>query len=494
MPDDKEKPKQPETIEEEAGLPENWIPVQSAPLIPGRQSGGPVGAPPSFPAIDNFQSGQLPPFLGLSPDLVNAGTPGPRVPTTRLMPIMPSGVSQNVSATVSVVKQIVPPPAPTPAPVTPTSDGLIHGDSIWDVDDALFNVRDDFSAVTTLTGNFTSQIYWSFTPSTATSFSQSAAPPYFGGILLPNSSSSSDSAKLVHGINAAWVRSQSQAWALFDYPSWKLVWEFEICRPYVFNQSTLPVAFSWTQVSTYVGMAGFPSGAAIGPSAVPRTPYFIGLRYDTDTTSPAISDTDFVFEAVANSTDTATRASLNVQGTVVHTGIIPAEGAHYRLEMTCTVAGTATLTLSDGTTTFSSSLVMPKFVSTSSSNEYYALNGIGQIDANVATMPSGPGTLIGVSGIVGPDAAFNGAWPALGSGGTTFVNIIMPGTIGLSLASSTITCYPAMSPYLAFGNDSQATPAANTKALSVDFFSFVWNPGVAGITSATPSPLLPRYF
>ena len=376
---------------------------------------------------------------------------------------------------------------------TASGDGNIHGDPLWNVDDAVFWLRDDFSAMSSFAGNFTSQIYWAFAPSTATSIAQSSTPPYFGGLLLPNSASSGDSAKLIQGMAAPWTRSQSQAWPLLDYPSWKLVWEFEICRPYIFSQSNVPVAFNWAKVSTYVGLGAFPSGGAIGAAAVPRTPYFIGLRYDTDPTSPAISDTDFVFEAVANSTDTATRAALNVQGTVVHTGITVTEGTHYRLEMECTVVGSVALTLSDGTTSFSSTLVMPKFVSTSSSNEYYSLNGIGEIDANVATMPSGPGTLIGVSGISGALAAFNGTWPALGSGGTSFVNILMGGSLGPALANSTITFYPAMAPYLAFGNDSQAGQAAQTKALSVDFFGFDWNPGVGGGTG-TPNSILARYW
>ena len=493
MANDKENPK-PQTIEEEAGLPDNWLPVNSAPVIPGRQSGGPMGAPPSFPVIDNFQSGQLPPFLGLSPDLVNAGTPGPRVPTTRLMPIMPSGVSQNVSATVSVVKQIVPPPTPAP-PVVQTTDGLIHGDPIWAIDDAAVILRDDFTNISTFAGNFESELYWGFAPGSVAPIAQSSTPPYLGGLLLQNSAVAEDSSKLVHGLHNPWNQPQSQLWPLLDYPSWKLVWEFEVCRPYIFTQSNLPVAFSWTQVSTYVGLGAFPSGGSFGAAQIPRPPYFLGLRYDTDPTSPAISDTDFVFEAVANSTDTQTRAALNVQGTVVHTGIVAVEGTHYRLDMTCTIVGSVTLTLSDGTTSFSSALVMPTFLSSGVNNsEFYALNGIGEIYTVNATMPAGPGTLLNVSGLTGPLAPFNGVWPALGSASVNFVNIRMSGSIGIALSSGTISFYPALVPYVAFGNDSQSSPASQTKALNIDFFSFVWNPGVAGVNSATPNSLLPRYF
>ena len=55
------------------------------------------------------------------------------------------------------------------------------------------------------------------------------------------------------------------------------------------------------------------------------------------------------------------------------------------------------------------------------------------------------------------------------------------------------TVYPAMVPFVSFGNDSQATPVAGTKGLGIDYFGFVWNPGVGGGTG-TPNSLLARYF
>ena len=376
---------------------------------------------------------------------------------------------------------------------TASGDGNIHGDPLWNVDDAVFWLRDDFSATSSLSANFSSQLYWSFTPPTGSVISQSSAPPCLGGLLLPGTGTSADVSIMVHGVRAAWTNFQSQAWPLLDYPSWKCVWEFEVARPYVFSQSTLPVSFSWTQVSTYVGLAAFPSGGAIGSSLCPRPPYFLGVRYDTDTTSPAISDATFKFEAVANSTSSTNRSDLNVQGTVVDTGISAAEGSRYSLEIICTAFGSATLTLSNGTISFSSILTMPKYISTSASNQYYAGNGIGQINPNVATVPAGPGTQIAVSGIIGVDAAFNGTWTALGSGGTSFVNILMGGSIAFSTANSTITCYPALVPYLAFGNDTTSSPMLNSKGLNVDFFAFDWNPGVGGGTG-TPNSILARYW
>jgi hypothetical protein len=57
----------------------------------------------------------------------------------------------------------------------------------------------------------------------------------------------------------------------------------------------------------------------------------------------------------------------------------------------------------------------------------------------------------------------------------------------------TLSCYPAMLPYLAFGNDSSASPVQNSKALAVDFFGFAWNPAVGGGTG-TPNPAKARYW
>jgi hypothetical protein len=82
---------------------------QTQPIIPGVDR-RPAGAPPApvrFNAIDNFQSALLPSFLGTDADLLKAGSTPPGVPSTRLMPIMPSGISNANSAIQSHTQNIL---------------------------------------------------------------------------------------------------------------------------------------------------------------------------------------------------------------------------------------------------------------------------------------------------------------------------------------------------------------------------------------------------
>ena len=100
-----------------------------------------------------------------------------------------------------------------------------------------------------------------------------------------------------------------------------------------------------------------------------------------------------------------------------------------------------------------------------------------------------------ISGCTGSFTPFNGTLVAVGGASTSWINYLMSGTVAFASVTGTpvCSCYPAMLPYLAFGNDTSASPVANSKAVTIDFFGFVWNPGVGG-GSGTPNPVLPRYF
>ena len=74
-------------IAREAGLPDNWYPIEAQPIIPGQ-------TPPMYVSRDVYQSGQLPPLIGLQPDLTKAGEGVPAIPSVRLMPVAPSGLAQ----------------------------------------------------------------------------------------------------------------------------------------------------------------------------------------------------------------------------------------------------------------------------------------------------------------------------------------------------------------------------------------------------------------
>jgi hypothetical protein len=70
------------TIAEEAGLPDNWVPVEAPVIRPGIDTNGP----------HQYPSGTLPQILGLQPDLVDTKYGG-GIPSVRLMPIANNAAS-----------------------------------------------------------------------------------------------------------------------------------------------------------------------------------------------------------------------------------------------------------------------------------------------------------------------------------------------------------------------------------------------------------------
>jgi hypothetical protein len=87
------------SIAQEAGLPDNWHPIDVPPINPGVPPSAPGGPP-------QYTQGSLPPQLGLQPDLVETMYGG-SVPTHRLMPI--ANTAHANAATISVVQTVVQP-------------------------------------------------------------------------------------------------------------------------------------------------------------------------------------------------------------------------------------------------------------------------------------------------------------------------------------------------------------------------------------------------
>lgn len=369
-------------------------------------------------------------------------------------------------------------------------DGLIHGDAIWEIDPAYVFLRDDFVNVNISGGisSFTSELPWFMANggSVASVFASGGAFPYSGFIELSATSTPNQISFLMPVIQP---QPAQFGWPVLDYPGWKMIWVFKVGRV---ATSSPPSSFSWSQVSNYIGFANYPGLAALlTNTSSPRPPFFLGLRYDTDTTAPSIGDTQFVFEYVTNSTATpATR--VNTQGTVIPTGIIPTEGKSYRLEISCTAAGSVTLLLTDGTTSFSTPMAVTQF-STNSAPGISNFGGSGVVEAAYSVnMPWSAGSLLTISG--GIKADINGTW-SMNSGSLNPFNAewyLASASSGTDTGATT-KVYPAFSPFISFGNDSSLAPGADTKAMAIDFFSFVWNPGVGG-GSGTPNATLPRYF
>lgn len=220
-------------------------------------------------------------------------------------------------------------------------------------------------------------------------------------------------------------------------------------------------------------------------------------------TSPSIADTTFKFEMVSNNNINTNRN--NTQGTVVDTGITPAELAFYRLDMECISAGVVTLTLSNGTTQFTTTF-SPVLKTTSVSSggsggldiDFNRQNGLGQIVQSTAyTTGEAPtsnlaftiGSIVTITGA--PQSFYDGTFRITGTpgNGTNYTFVLAGGTDSSAGSTATLTGYPGLMPYFSFGNDSEATPL--NKTIAIDFFSLVLNPALAGLTN---NPTFPRFF
>lgn len=374
-------------------------------------------------------------------------------------------------------------------------DGLVHGDAIWEIDPAYVLLRDDFLALNPQGGangsSFTSQVPWYAVSSGSVSY-RTNEPPYLGAVALSNSASINNSSfLLLNSFNGAGII-DSGGWPLLDYPSWKYVCNFMLQR----GGTTVPAGqapvFSMTKVSLYVGLGNWQPNGALVANQQPRPPVFCGLRFDTDPTAPAISDSQFVFEAVCNSASMLSLTRQNTQGNTFATGIVPAELVPYRLEIVCTVVGTVVMTLSvNGSPQSTATLTVPQYVN-SPTLEYMSVNGYGAINfTSIGAAPCASGSLVTCTGL---PTAFNGVKKAvIVAAGTTWFNFLLAGTVGQTAASGTATMNPALFPFISIGNSSQAAPVANQNGLVVDSVSFVWNPGVGGGTG-TPNPTKSRFF
>lgn len=78
MPNEKAKPAE-MTINEEAGLPDNWVPVDAPPIIPAN--------PPLPPGAPRYQVASLPPGYQHDVSFVDSGKGSPDIPKLSLMPL-----------------------------------------------------------------------------------------------------------------------------------------------------------------------------------------------------------------------------------------------------------------------------------------------------------------------------------------------------------------------------------------------------------------------
>lgn len=107
------------TINEEAGLPENWQPVDTEPINPGR----PAGAPPPPNGMPSYYQGSLAPSIQHDATFVGTeyGTPG-----IAKVPLMPLGVqaSPMSNAAIQSTAKLIAQQVVAATPATPSTGGL----------------------------------------------------------------------------------------------------------------------------------------------------------------------------------------------------------------------------------------------------------------------------------------------------------------------------------------------------------------------------------
>jgi len=453
-------------------------------------------------------------------------------------------------------------------------DGLVHGDTIWDSDPAYTILRDDFIAGNATSGTI-GDLGWIFgVNGTAVAVSQKADSfPYLGQFQFgPNAATTNTGGGIVLpaanlGLNSTGVNSM---WPLLDYPGWKCTWVFTLRRPLSANPISTP--FDATKLSLYVGVGNMASTN----SFFTRPPGFIGVRYDTDPGSfaltsvaaasggntvytgsalnlltnqlagfsvvisgftngvnngtftvvsntlltitvnnaagaaethagtavcaaLALSDSTYVLEACFNPIVPNITPRINDQGTnggTHNTGVAVVENAYHRVDISCVTPGQVIVSFDGVATTLT--VTKPSTLRNTSVQV-----GVGDGFSLFAGTPSnptktdgftgaGPGTVFTVSGLSGGLAVDNGTYTNLGSTSTDGLYVQQTLTSGIP-ANYTVTNYPALMPMAWITNDSSAAGSSNNtnRSLAVDYFSFVWNKGLAG---GSPSSSNPRYW
>ena len=207
-------------------------------------------------------------------------------------------------------------------------------------------------------------------------------------------------------------------------------------------------------------------------------------------TTPAISDTTFQFEYVANPISPNTNRN-NTQGQVYNTGISPVEGQWYRLDMESTAVGVVTLTLSSNGSQLATWTVTCTTVlwGTTTASSGGCASGNGAVLLSPATTNDGTNVVYSPFSI-GSQMLLGGTAPTGMTVGNTYTNagdystqaecILFITGVTTGSTGYTLTGYPALLPWLSLCTDSATGHVAYSTALNLDFFGFVWNPGLAG--------------
>jgi hypothetical protein len=582
----------PKTINEEAGLPENWVPVDRPPLNPNA-----LGSDALIDGNLKYLQGSLPPSFQHDSSFVNTTYKSPNSHSAGLVPLGINGNPSTNAAIESTSRLAVSVGSTgTTTDDDSTVDGLIHGQLPWESDPAYVLMRDDFmtyspwATTASAQSNTWGDLGWGIFPSSLQVDqlgNHGGAPGHIGQVGWQNNGTANGFGALAISTTPVYTSTPGLlpfSMALLENPGWRLSWVFKFGAPYRVSSA----AFGTTKKSFYIGLCGPVSAATnFSGGGSPRPNTFIGLRYDTSTTpgtitlsaaanasggntsytiSPAIpssqanayvgmtfvvsgfttganngtftcvsnttaalvlnnpsgvaethagsaagpvglNDTYFTFESVANRIWTGGGNRTNTQGTTQVTTVQPKPGVWHRLDMVCTVAGQIVCTL-DGSSTNTVTFTVPQIsygFTGIYTGQVSAAGGIGRVATNVhsfttgitaSTPEVGEGSSVTVSGLSAGNAGLNGT-QVLDVYSYNVSSMMFPTTsspIGNNSAAFTLSAYPALTPFVSYGNDDTASPTADSMRLYVDFFSYIANPGIIGLTSATADPTKSRYF
>lgn len=516
----------------------NWQPPEGeilsadqSPIFPGRTMPAPL---PSVPTYGTHMVSRIPTAMQQRPELLDTG-----VPTYPLMPVAPAGQPAINAAAQSVVKTII---ETGNAGITfetngipnssPTLLNLQAGSNITLKDTGNGNIQisaagsqgfnpnqvswlEDFATLGSGSTFSPSAIYTQaafgnvgFTLSGATAPAASGLVnggifPFIGYVWWANNSTVSSAQRLVPALLWNWSNSTSSNFhdwqcsplPLLDYAGWQVSFIFKLA-PYLQASSTPSPDFQTTKKAIYVGLHGINPETFNTSNSTSRPYCFIGVRFDTSATSPAISDTNLTLEIVNNPVASGSFPRVNTQGTTKVTQQVPTVGTIYRLDITSTIAGTVTLTFSTLNGTGSDTLTgtMPNQTVLSVGGNFAEIGTGWLFCQNEATgsFVEQPrltaGTKITFSGITTANfTQLNGQTLTVensaNTGGSPAINTVQCLQTGLTNAAASIlngppgaeiTFNPALYPGAWFGNDDTASPTAGTMMIQIDKIFFNW--------------------
>jgi hypothetical protein len=472
------------------------------------------------PSPDPFLRTPIPPSQWLQPDSLRQfyqlGNPQNRVaPLGANAQAAINSTAKGVSTTVStaIVNSAI---EKIPPAAAATTDGLVHGDAISELDAGYFWQRDEFDTFTTVPAPINAagagRLGWSpyINPFSFKNFGSGLVPPIFNGIQCQFQSI--NTAQSTHGMVLPIqqpIGEPAAMWPLADYPTWKATFVFTPCQFGQGYASGSDFSLSYGLTRLYIGFASAFNDAN-GTNSTSRPFCFMGLRFDTDTTAPSIADTTFHFECVSNLiADNTTGVGNNLQGNVFNTGIAPTENVAYRLDMECVTAGQIIFTLSgNGVTTGPQTLNVPLYtfpggtinvnsITFSGNTNYPTMRfNVGGLAPNRGGCVWGSGSIIAVSGITGALAPYNGTYTVLLGQNDGFITkdstvhgAGLVGTAGTAVTSGR----PAFLPCWLMATNNLTSAITINMALRANYYGFVWNTGI-GNPSATTNSLQARYW